>query len=263
MLANLHWNLDPVIVEIGPIALRWYGVCFAAGFLIGYSIMQRIYRQEGKPEKDLDSLCVVLVVGTIVGARLGHCLFYDPGGYLAHPLEIFKIWKGGLASHGGVIGNLIALWLYARKRPGQPYLWLLDRVVIPTALTAGLIRLGNFFNSEIVGTPSDLPWAIVFERHSPVARHPAQLYESLCYFAIFAIMILLYRRRRARTPHGFLVGWFMIMTFSARFLIEFIKEPQTERMRDAALNTGQWLSIPAVLFGVWLVWSSRKRVPSA
>ena len=131
MLAYLHWNLEPTIVEIGPIALRYYGVCFAAGFLIGYSIIQRIFKQEGKPEKDLDSLCVALVVGTIVGARLGHCLFYHPADYLADPISILKVWEGGLASHGGVIGNLIALWFYARKRPDQPYLWLLDRIVIP------------------------------------------------------------------------------------------------------------------------------------
>ncbi|MHC4939384.1 MAG: prolipoprotein diacylglyceryl transferase [Planctomycetota bacterium] len=267
MLAYLHWNLDPTIVNLGPIALRWYGVFFAAGFLIGYSIIQRIYRQEGKPEKDLDSLCVALVVGTIVGARLGHCLFYHPREYLADPISILKVWEGGLASHGGVIGNIIALWWYARKRPDQPYLWLVDRIVIPTALTGALIRLGNFFNSEIVGIPTTKPWGIVFELYdkgpNPPARHPAQLYESICYFLIFGFMIWLYRRRRALTPHGLIQGWFFITVFTARFFIEYVKVPQKPGMEDAMLKQGQLLSIPFIVLGIWLVWSSRKRVPKA
>ena len=268
MLAYLQWQLNPEIFTIGPIKLRWYGVFFAAGFLIGYSIVQRIYRREGKPEKDLDSLCVALVVGTIVGARLGHCLLYHPGHYLGNPLEIFKVWEGGLASHGGVIGNLIALWWYQRRRPDQPFLWLLDRIAIPTALTGALIRLGNFFNSEIVGKVTDVAWAVVFPLYdrgnpNPSPRHPTQLYESLSYLLIFGLMIWLYRRRRALTPHGFLIGWFMVTVFTARFVIEFFKEPQLDSMRDATLNRGQWLSIPAILFGIWLVVSSRKRVPSA
>jgi len=262
MLAHIHWDFDPVIFELGPIALRWYGVFFAAGFLIGYSIMQRIYRREGKPEKDLDSLCVALVLGTIVGARLGHCLFYEWDEYKDNLLEILMVWKGGLASHGGVAGNLIALWIYQRKRKDQPYLWLLDRVAIPTALTAGLIRIGNFFNSEILGTPTDKPWGIVFGNDT-VARHPAMLYESFAYFAIFGLLAWLYRRRRAATPHGFLIGWFMVTVFVARFVIEFWKKAQKAGMEDSALSMGQWLSIPAILFGVWLVWTSRKRVPQA
>ncbi|MHC4849977.1 MAG: prolipoprotein diacylglyceryl transferase [Planctomycetota bacterium] len=268
MLAYLHWNLDPTIVEIGPIALRYYGVCFAAGFLIGYSIIQRIFKQEGKPEKDLDSLCVALVVGTIVGARLGHCLFYHPAEYLADPISILKVWEGGLASHGGVIGNLVALWFYARKRPDQSYLWLLDRIVIPTALAAALIRIGNFFNSEIVGIPTTKPWGVVFERFrnegaDGPARHPAQLYESLCYLLIFGFMVWLYRRRRALTPHGLLLGWFFVLLFTARFFVEFVKVPQKPGVEEDMLRQGQFLSIPFILVGIWLIWSSRKRVPSA
>ncbi|MEM8886097.1 MAG: prolipoprotein diacylglyceryl transferase [Planctomycetota bacterium] len=258
--------MDPVIFSLGPVQLRWYGLLFASGFLIGYSVVQWMYRQEGKPEKDLDTLCVTLVLGTIVGARLGHCLFYEPAKYLADPLSILKVWEGGLASHGGVIGNLLALWWYARKRPDQPYIWLLDRVCVPTALTACFIRLGNFFNSEIVGKVTDVPWAIIFVRNSrpPVMepRHPAQLYEAACYFGVFLLLLWMYRRKKAATPHGLLIGLFMVLVFAARFAIEYVKEPQIEALRDASLSMGQWLSLPAIAFGIWLIVRSRRAVPT-
>ena len=267
LLATLIWNLDPEIFKIGDtFALRWYGVCFASGFLIGFSIMKRIFEQENKPEKDLDSMCVSLVVGTIVGARLGHCLLYDFHKYMNDPLEILMVWRGGLASHGGSLGVVIALWYYARKRPDQPYLWVVDRVAIPTALAAALIRLGNFFNSEIVGTPTDMPWGIWFKRVDPYAevfRHPAQLYESLGYLLTFGLMILLYRRRRATTPYGLLTGWFLVCVFSTRIIVEFFKVRQAAFAADWPVSWGQILSIPFVLAGIWLIRRAVKNGPPA
>jgi len=266
LLAQLTWDLDPEIFSIGSFALRWYGVCFAAGFLIGFSIMKWIFEQEGKPEKDLDSLCVALVVGTIIGARLGHCLLYEFSYYMDNPLEILKVWKGGLASHGGSIGVIIAIWFYSKKRPDQPYWWVIDRVAVPTALAASLIRLGNFFNSEIVGTPSGAPWAVWFkriDRFEPVYRHPAQLYECLGYLATFGLMLLLYRRRKAAIPHGLMTGWFLICVFSTRIMVEFFKVRQAAFAEDWPISWGQILSVPFVVAGVVLVVRGMKNGPPA
>lgn len=265
MLANLHWGLDPVLLELGPIKLRWYGICFAAGFLVGYSIMQRIFRAEGRDEKDLDSLCVSVVIGTIVGARLGHCFFYDPSFYLSYPVEILKIWEGGLASHGGVIGVAIALWWYARKRSDQSFLWITDRVCLSAASAAAFIRLGNFFNSEIVGTPTDAPWGVIFTSYlrtpaDPQPRHPTMLYEAASYAVIFFLLRFVYRRFGSKTPRGLILGLLLVTLFGVRFLLEYVKVAQAKGMEDAFLKTGQWLSIPAVLLGAWLIVRSRKTV---
>jgi prolipoprotein diacylglyceryl transferase len=201
----------------------------------------------------VDNLLLVMMVSTIVGARLGHFLFYDPAFYLSHPFEILKVWKGGLASHGGLLGILIGLWIYSRKRPSQPYLWLLDRIAVPTALAGSFIRIGNFFNSEIIGEPTSLPWAIVFDRVDPFPRHPAQLYESVCYLVIFGILWRVYWRRRQETPRGLLLGLFLVLVFSARFLIEFVKVHQAAYGMGFPLSVGQLLSIPAVVAGVLLL----------
>ncbi len=195
-----------------------------------------------------------MVVGTIIGARLVHCLFYDPHYYLSHPVEILEVWKGGLASHGGAAGIFIALWLYCRRHPDQPYLWLLDRITVATALGAAFIRVGNFFNSEILGTPSSLPWAVVFAREDAIPRHPAQLYEAAAYLLIFVGLLLIYHRLQARTPHGLLLGLFLAAGFIARFLIEFVKQRQAAYEQHFAISVGQWLSIPFVLVGMALVW---------
>ncbi len=216
-----------------------------------------MFRNEGKPEEDLNSLLNYMVAGAIVGARLGHCLFYDPTYYLAHPVDILKVWHGGLASHGAVLGIFTSLFLYARKRPDQPYLWLLDRVVVPTALGGFFIRLGNFFNSEIVGTPSDAPWAIVFSRVDDLARHPAQLYESLAYGLFFLLLLRIYAGRKSHTPRGLLLGLFMVIVFLFRFFVEFVKMRQAAYGHDFALSVGQWLSIPVILLGIVLLARSR------
>lgn len=198
-----------------------------------------------------------LVIGTVVGARLGHVFFYDPGYYLSNPLEIIKVWKGGLASHGGGLGVLLATYLYSRKHPTQPYLWLIDRLAIPTALAGAFIRIGNFFNSEILGTPSNVPWAIVFERIDNIPRHPVQLYESITYAVIFFILMTVYKQRADNLRPGLLMGLLLVLVFSARFMLEFVKVHQAAYASEF-LSVGQWLSIPAVLVGVvLLVWGKK------
>ena len=236
------WNVDPMFFQIGPLAIRYYGILFALSFLIGYSIIRSVFRREGKPESDLGALLMYMMVGTIAGARLGHCLFYNPEYYLNNPHEMLMVWEGGLASHGGAIGILTALFVYARRHP--------DRVVIVVALAGVLIRLGNFFNSEILGIPTDLPWAVIFDRIDDTPRHPAQLYESIAYGTIFMGLYRFYTRLEARTPRGFLFGLFLVSVFGVRFLIEFVKERQAADGVDLALGVGQILSIPLLILGI-------------
>lgn len=251
-----YWEGDPILFELGPLSVRWYGLLFAAGFLLGFAIMSRIFELERKPPKDLDVLLGYMMVGTIVGARLGHTMFYHPEFYLTHPVEILKVWKGGLASHGGAIGILVALYLYSRSRPEQPYLWVLDRMAIPTALGGFFIRIGNFFNSEILGQPSELPWAVVFARIDQVPRHPAMLYESFSYGLIFLLLYGVYQRVGPRVPRGALFGLFMALVFSARFMIEFVKMRQAPFAEGWPISMGQLLSLPAILIGIgMLIWA--------
>lgn len=247
------WNVDPDILQIGPLTIRYYGILFALSFYLGYNIIRSVFRREGKPESDLETLLTYMMVGTIAGARLGHCLFYDPGYYLSNPIKILMVWEGGLASHGGAIGILTALYLYTRKRPEQAYLWLVDRIVIAVALAGLFIRLGNFFNSEILGIPSDVAWAIIFDRIDSVPRHPAQLYESIAYGSIFVGLYRLYHKLGAKTPNGFLLGLFLISAFGFRICIEFVKERQAAFSADLPLSMGQLLSIPLVIAGVILL----------
>jgi len=252
-MAYINWNLDPEAFSLGPITIRWYGLCFLLAFLCGFWIARWMFRREGKPAADVDSLLVHAVVGTIIGARLGHCIFYDPHYYFSDPILIFKIWEGGLASHGGLVGVLIALWIYAKKHSGQPFLWVVDRVAITTALAGFFIRLGNLFNSEIIGVPAEVPWAFVFHRIDTLPRHPAQLYESLAYLLIFLVLILLYRKRGTGAPHGFYLGVFFVSVFTARFLIEFVKVRQAAFGEGLPLSMGQLLSLPVIAAGMWLL----------
>jgi len=262
VLSFIQWSPDPSIFRTTIFGLtvepRWYGLLFALGFLIGFYIMRGVFRREDKPVPDLDFLLIYLVGGTIIGARLGHILFYAPGYYFANPVEILQIQKGGLASHGGLIGVLFAIWLYSRRRDDQPFIWLLDRLSVPVALTGAFIRLGNLFNSEILGTPTDLPWAFVFTLRDDVPRHPAQLYESISYFLIFLFLGALYRRYGEDTPRGLLFGYFMTLIFGVRFLIEFVKASQAHFEMHLPLSMGQLLSIPAILIGVYFLWNARR-----
>ncbi|HUH96953.1 MAG TPA: prolipoprotein diacylglyceryl transferase [Anaerolineales bacterium] len=248
----VHWNVDPEIYRIGPVAIRWYGLFFMLSFVCGIFILDWIYKKEKKPQEDMQQLLLYMLIGTMAGARLGHCLFYDPSYYLSNPLEILKVWEGGLASHGAAIGILLALYFYSRKHMDQPYLWLLDRMVIPVALAGMFIRTGNFFNSEIIGIPTQIPWAVIFERVDGMPRHPAQLYEALECLIIFVILFIVYKRRGALVPKGMLLGLFLILIFGFRFFVEFFKENQVAFEQRMPLHMGQILSIPAVLTGFFL-----------
>lgn len=259
----INWNIDPEIFRIGDFALRYYSVMFVFAFVLSYLLLSKIYKKENKPQQLLHSLSIYIFIATLVGARLGHTLFYEFGYYKDHLLEIilpFKITNGkfeftgyqGLASHGGAIGILVAVALYCRKYK-QSMLWVLDRLGIVVALSGFFIRLGNLFNSEIIGKPTTVPWAFIFEKVDPIPRHPAQLYESILYLIIFIALWLLYKNAVNKYKSGFLFGCFLIMLFSVRFLVEFTKENQEAFENTMAINMGQILSIPFILLGVYLM----------
>lgn len=260
LLAFIHWNVSPEIFHIGFLSVRWYGLLFAVGFLLGYNIGERMFKFEGSNLKWIESLFIYLLVATVVGARLGHVLFYGWDYYSQHPAEIFMVWRGGLASHGGAIGIFIALLIWSRRVSRRSVFWVLDRVVVPTALVAAMIRFGNLMNSEIYGHQTTLPWGFIFERNSEtIAKHPTQIYESLSYLLTFAIVMYLFFKTNLRKREGFIVGFFFVMVFLSRFLIEFIKEDQEAFEAGMALNMGQLLSIPFVLGGLFLMFRALKR----
>ena len=249
----INWDMNPEIFRIGNFAVRWYGLLFASGFFFGYLIFMRFFKKEGLSVELLDKLTIYMAVGTVIGARPGHCLFYEPEYYLNNPIEILKIWRGGLASHGAAIGILVALWLFVRKHQ-KPFIWILDRIVVVVALAGALIRLGNLMNSEIYGIETALPWGFVFIRNLEVVpKHPTQIYEALTYFLVFGLLLLIYIRSDAKFRPGTLFSWFLILVFGMRFLIEFIKEDQVDFEAAMSLNMGQWLSIPLVLLGIGLL----------
>ncbi len=258
------WNIDPVMLDLGFYQLRWYGPLFASGFVMGYFIMARIFRQEGKPEADMEALTLHMIIGTAVGMRLGHCLFYQPDYYLQHPWEILYLWKGGYASHGAVVGILVALWLYSRKRldTGQRFFWIVDRICVVTALGGAMIRIANFFNSEIVGAPTTVPWAVVFKQLDNQPRHPSQLYEAAWYVLSYFILMGVYRRYRERTPDGLLFGLFLLLVFGFRFAIEFLKADQVAFEAQLPLNMGQLLSVPLILIGLYFFARGVRTLPA-
>jgi len=259
-LMVIPWNVNPEIFRIGSFAVRWYGLLFASSFLFGYIIMHRIFKNENLSDAVLDRLTIYMAIGVIVGARLGHCLFYEPGYYLSHPVEIIKIWHGGLASHGAAIGILTAIWLFVRKEK-KDYTWAIDRIAIVVALSGLFIRMGNLMNSEIYGVETTVPWGFVFLRNGETApKHPTQIYEALAYLAIFVLLYWLYWRKKGEHIQGTLISLACILIFVARFFIEFLKEPQVEFETNMKLNMGQLLSIPFVLLGcVWLYISLKKK----
>ncbi len=258
MIDAIVWNADPIIFSLGPLAVRWYSLMFAIGFFIGYQIVARMFKHEGAPESWLGVLLIYLVVGTVVGARLGHVFFYQWDYYSQHPGEILKVWEGGLASHGGTIGNIIALLLFSWLVSHKPASWVFDKIVVPVALVAGLIRLGNLMNSEIYGGYTDLPWGFVFVRDGQtLPAHPTQLYEAGCYFLLFALLMWMYWKRNAEERPWLLTGVFFTVTFGTRFLIEYLKNVQVASEYDMlaryGMNLGQMLSIPFILLGVGLI----------
>ncbi|MGE0019782.1 MAG: prolipoprotein diacylglyceryl transferase [Draconibacterium sp.] len=253
MLSFIHWNASPEIFNLGPLSVRWYGLLFASGFLLGYYIGEWMLKSENVSQKWIDSLFFYIIIATIIGARLGHVFFYGWDYYSQHPAEIFMVWHGGLASHGGTLGILIALIIHSKLITKRSVLWTVDRIVVPTALVAAFIRLGNLMNSEIYGIQTTLPWGFIFERNGEtVAKHPTQIYEALVYLFTFALLMVLYIKTRIRYKEGLIFGIFFILVFGSRFLIEYIKEDQEAFEAGMALNMGQWLSIPFVLAGIFL-----------
>lgn len=259
MLDFITWNVNPELFS-GFVTVRWYGLMFAIGFLVGYEIVARMFKHEGAPERWLGILLIYVVIATIVGARLGHVFFYEWDVYRADPIKILYIWEGGLASHGGTVAIIIAVILFSVFVTKKSPLWTFDRLVIAIALVGGLIRLGNLFNSEIFGTTTDLPWGFMFVRsrewhelYEGQAVHPTQIYEALCYFALFGLLMWMYWKKNAEERPGLILGVFFIGIFLPRFLIEFIKNDQVAREATMTLNIGQQLSIPFILLGVFLV----------
>ena len=266
----INWNMNPEIISLGSISIRWYSLLFISGFILGWFIFKWFFKREGVPVKLLDPLLYTLLIATIVGARLGHCLFYQPDYYLGSWqgfTEIFMPWKGGLASHGGTIALFLAMWWFARhygKKYGFDLVWILDHLAIAVCFAATLIRLGNLFNSEIYGDVTNLPWGFIFERRGEVdPKHPTQLYEAISYFLLGVFQILMYKYKLPKLHRGFFIGTFFIGCFGMRFLIEFIKEPQVGFEQDMVLNMGQWLSIPFILLGIgFLAYSFIRKQPA-
>ncbi|MBR3608859.1 MAG: prolipoprotein diacylglyceryl transferase [Bacteroidales bacterium] len=266
MLSSVVWNADPAIFSLGPLEIRWYGLLFAIGFLVGYYIEAKIFKNDKAPDDWCDKLFVYVIVATIIGARLGHCFFYDWDYYTSNPIEIFKIWEGGLASHGGTIAIIIAVLIYAKKVTHRNALWVFDRLVIPIALVASMIRFGNLMNHEIYGTQTTMPWGFNFitnisewqngasPQYSPTS-HPTQIYEALSYFALFVTLMFMYWKRGAGDKRGLLFGVFFLWVFGSRFAIEFLKLPQEmfeiELMERVGMNMGQILSIPFIIIGIY------------
>ncbi len=258
---SVVWNFDPVFISIGSLDIRYYGLMWALAILIGAWFFGKFCKREGLPSSVADSVFVYGTLATIIGARLGHCLFYDPVEYLSKPWTIITGFRdGGLASHGAAIGLLIGLWLFSRKNK-LPYVWSLDRIMIPVGIGGALVRLGNLFNSEIFGTATALPWGFEFphsykwvNEFAPAAVHPTQIYEALCYLLTFGVLCwLYYAKDMGRRRPGMLFGVGLIGVFLTRFFLEFIKTEQEAFEVGWTLDMGQWLSIPFVVLGVWMI----------
>lgn len=270
MLNYITWTADPTIFSIESREIRWYGLMFAVGFAIGYYIVSLMWKKEKLNPAWIDSLLIYTVIGTVVGARLGHCLFYNPGYYLANPIEILKVWEGGLASHGGTLGIIIAIYFYSKRVSHKSMLWAFDKLVVPTGLVAAMIRLGNLMNHEIYGHPTDAPWGFRFIENLHAWRmgadpifslpsHPTQIYEALCYLLTFVLCMWLYFKKEAYKKEGLIFGIFMICIFGSRFFIEMLKNNQEAFEENMTLNMGQWLSIPFVLLGCWCIWHALRK----
>ncbi|MCL6101916.1 MAG: prolipoprotein diacylglyceryl transferase [Bacteroidetes bacterium] len=273
-LLFIHWNVNPEFFSVGPISIRWYGLMFALGFLAGYQIMLKMFKYEASNIEWLDKLFIYTIVATIVGARLGHVFFYGWSYYSQHLIEIvLPIAKGefgykfvgyqGLASHGGAIGIVIAIYLYSKKVTKRSMLWTLDRLIIPTALVGAMIRTGNLMNSEIYGVATNLPWGFIFERnHETVAKHPTQIYEAFGYLLVFVSTLwIFYKSKGLKDRPGFIIGFGFVGIFLTRFLVEFIKENQEAFEAGMVLNMGQLLSIPFILAGGYLMYRAMKLPP--
>ena len=252
------WNADPVLLSFAGLKIHWYGALFAIAIMSGFQVMKWCYQQEKVDVVSLYNLMLYAVVGIITGARLGHCFFYDPGYYFSNPMKILAIWEGGLASHGGGLGLIIATFVYQKKHKIE-FLWLLDRLAISTALFGFFVRTGNFINSEIIGLQTDVPWAVVFQRIDSLPRHPVQLYEAFSYLTIFLVLISAYKFSKIKKLPGAILGMFLVMVFTARFLLEFVKVKQAAYSSELLMSTGQLLSIPFFIAGLGLLFLAAKK----
>jgi prolipoprotein diacylglyceryl transferase len=271
MLLNyITWNVDPELFSLGPIHVRWYGLLWAIGIWLALFVVQKLFKNEKLPVEWVDKLFMYTVIGTILGARLGHCFFYEwkplaqpveflgitftyGNHYLTHPWELLYVWRGGLASHGGTIGILIALYLFHRNVSHKGFLWGMDRIVIGASLTGAAIRLGNLMNSEIYGSVTDLPWGFIFVRDGQtLAMHPTQIYEMIYCLVAFGTTWWLYWKKQAYNKTGFIFGVGLSIIFGTRFLLEFIKLDQEQFESGMMLNMGQILSIPFIIWGLYL-----------
>jgi phosphatidylglycerol:prolipoprotein diacylglycerol transferase len=274
ILNYIHWNPDPEIINIFGFSLRYYGILFVGGLILCIYILGWIFKREKIPSKNLEKLSIYGMIGIMAGARLGHCLFYEPSYYLSHPLEMILpitfppdggikfIGYQGLASHGGALGLLIALYFYSRKTK-HSMIDTIDLIAVVAALECGFIRLGNFMNSEIIGIPTTKPWGVIFERVDNLPRYPAQLYEAISYLIIFAIMMILYKKMRDRLKNGFFFGLVLVLCFTARFIIEFVKENQVEFEDGMTFNMGQLLSLPYIVVGLGFIIYGLRRTKSS
>ncbi|EEI90021.1 prolipoprotein diacylglyceryl transferase [Sphingobacterium spiritivorum ATCC 33300] len=264
----INWDIHPEIFKIGSFGLRYYALCWLAAFAISYVLMLKIFKREGKTQEQLDQLSIYIFLGTLIGARLGHCLFYEFDYYKDHIMEIFLPFRwdangnfqmtgfAGLASHGAAVGILTSIYLFARKTKIN-FMWVADRLVIVVPIAGAFVRLGNFFNSEMIGPPTDLPWGVVFKNIDNIPRHPGQLYEALAYVIIFIVMWYLYNKKSFLKP-GYLFGIFLVLLFGARFVLEYFKIDQEDFEKNMLFNMGQILSIPFILAGFYLIFRKPK-----
>src|SRR5574344_995309 len=269
-LLSIYWNVSPIMFKLGGIEVRWYGVLFALAFVVSYILMKKVFTKEKVPPYYLDKLAIYIFIGVLVGARLGHCLFYEFSYYSHHIIEMILpikqtpqgwhfIGYQGLASHGAAIGIFIAVYLYCRKTKIS-FMWLLDRLMIAVCFAGASIRLGNLMNSEIYGQATSLAWGFVFVRDGQtVACHPTQLYEALSYIILGTCLYFMLMKKDKLPRQGFVFGLFLVCLFGARFFIEFLKNPQEIWEQTLPLDMGQWLSIPFIIAGIILMIVSKKK----
>lgn len=277
MLLNyIPWNVNPELFNLGPLTVRWYGLLWAVGIWLALVIVQKLFKHEKLPEAWLDKLFMYTVIGAIAGARIGHCMFYEwkllaepvnflgmtfkyGNHYLSNPWELLYIWRGGLASHGGAIGIMIAIYLYNKKVSKKGFVWVLDRLVIGAAVTGAAIRLGNLMNSEIYGEATTMPWGFIFVRdNQTMPMHPTQIYEMLYLLVTFGLTWWLYWKKEAYKKNGLILSVFLLIVFGTRFLLEFIKMNQEAFESNMFLNMGQILSLPFIIWGFWLLFNVNK-----
>lgn len=271
MILGIKWTVGSQLIE-GWSTPNLYGLLFVTGLIIGYYVIKRMFKSENIPEEWLDKLLVYMVVAIIVGARLGHVFFYDWHLYKDNIIDIFKVWEGGLASHGGAIGILIALFLFSKYVSKKSWWWILDRIVAPVAIAGVFIRLGNLVNHEIVGDPTSMPWGFMFMNESPanlvevngewvhVYRHPTQIYEALGYLGLFFLLLHMFWKTKAKESSGLIFGVFLVLLFGWRIFVEFFKLGQADRDAELTfLNTGQWLSVPFVVAGLIIIYLASKK----